>query len=84
LKELIAYDPEMGNYDRIAALRMLLIYMADLEKFGVTDLDAHDSNGGKRKIDPFFLRTRSSLNDRFVSIDIDKFNIKRPIRKRQR
>lgn len=80
LKELIAYDPEIGNYDRIAALRMLLIYMADLEKFGVTDLDDHSTNG-KKTIDPFFLRTRSSLNNKFVSSD-KEFTHKRLVRKR--
>ncbi len=54
LKELIAYDPEIGNYDRIAALRMVLIYMADLEKFGVTNLDDHSKNNSKKTIDPSF------------------------------
>lgn len=82
LKELIAYDPEIGNYDRIAALRMLLIYMADLEKFGVTDLDDPENNS-KKQIDPFFLRTRSSLNNKFVS-STNEFNHKRPIRQRTR
>jgi len=82
LKELIAYDPEIGNYDRIAALRMVLIYMADLEKFGVTDLDDHSKNNSKKTIDPFFLRTRKSLNDRFVSSG-SEHNHKRPIRQRR-
>lgn len=83
LKELIAYDPEIGNYDRIAALRMLLIYMADLEKFGVVDLDDHDSNNNKKTMDPFFLRTRSSLNSKFTSSS-NEYNFKRPIRQRTR
>ena len=82
LKELIAYDPEIGNYDRIAALRMLLIYMADLEKFGVTDLDDHSSNSIKT-MDPFFLRTRASLNSKFTS-STKEHNFKRPIRQRSR
>jgi len=83
LKELIAYDPEIGNYDRIAALRMLLIYMADLEKFGVVDLDDHENNNKSRTMDPFFLRTRSSLNNKFTS-STNEYNYKRPIRQRQR
>jgi len=81
LKELIAYDPEIGNYDRIAALRMLLIYMADLEKFGVIDLDDHNTNSSKKTMDPFFLRTRSSLNNKFTSSN-KEHNFKRPVRKK--
>ncbi len=83
LKELIAYDPEVGNYDRIAALRMLLIYMADLEKFGVDDLDDHENSNNKKVIDPFFLRTRGSLNKRFVS-STKEHKHKRPVRLRTR
>ncbi len=83
LKELIAYDPEIGNYDRIAALRMVLIYMADLEKFGVDDLDDHENNKKKRTIDRFFLRTRKSLGDRFTSVESEHKH-KRPSRQRQR
>lgn len=67
LKELISYDPEIGNYDRIAALRMLLIAFADREKYGILDPDAMDSNDQRIEIDDFFLRSRPSMGDRFKS-----------------
>ena len=67
LKELIAYDPEVGNYDRIAALRMLLIAFADRQKYGIVDPDAHDSNDPRGEIDSFFLRNRPSMGNRFKS-----------------
>lgn len=82
LKELIAYDPEIGNYDRIAALRMLLIQFADRQKYGIVDPDAMDNDDHRVEIDDFFLRNRPSMGNRFKSRIVDNKVDKRLIRKR--
>lgn len=83
LRELIAYDPEVGNYDRISALGMVLIYRADLEKYGIEDEDFDDIDSVKKPIDPFFLRVRPSMSDRFVSAESEeRMDIRSRIRRR--
>jgi len=82
VKELIAYDPEAGNYDRIAALRMVLIQRADMEKLGVTDPDYKDEKHEKKPIDGFFLRNRPSMGRTFEAREESTDNI-RPIRRRR-
>lgn len=82
LKELISYDPEIGNYDRIAALRMLLIQFADREKYGIVDPDAMDNDDPRREIDEFFLKNRPSMGNRFKSKTSDNGPSKRLIRRR--
>ncbi len=82
LKELIAYDPEVGNYDRIAALRMLLIMFADREKYGITDKEAHDTEDPRMPVDQFFLKHRKSMNNRFkAEATEDNLDIKRRFRR---
>lgn len=83
LKELIAYDPEIGNYDRIAALRMLLIMFADREKFGISDPDAIEEGDGRKLIDDFFLRNRPSMGVRFRSNERESRSDKRLIRRKR-
>lgn len=61
LDELIAFDPENGNYDRVSALKMLLIYEADLHRYAVLDPDDKETNK-RPDIDKFFLRHRGKLN----------------------
>jgi len=83
LKELIAYDPNVGNYDRISSLGMLLIYRVDLEKYGLEDEDLIENDNGKKQIDPFFLKIRSSMNDRFVpTINEERQSIRSRIKRR--
>lgn len=83
LKELIAYDPEVGNYDRIAALRMLLIMFADREKFGISDPDAIEEGDGRKLIDDFFIRNRPSMGTRFRSNERENRSDKRLIRRKR-
>lgn len=83
LKELIAYDPEIGNYDRIAALRMLLIMFADREKFGISDPDAVEEGDGRKLIDDFFIRNRPSMGTRFRSNERESRSDKRLIRRKR-
>jgi hypothetical protein len=47
IQELIAWDPE-GNYDRVDALRGVMLYLAELRKF------YHDTAGSKDKETPIF------------------------------
>ena len=82
LKELIAYDPYVGNYDRISALGMLLIYRADLEKYGIEDEGFDEFDDFKKPIDSFFLRLRPSMSDRFVSAESEGIDIRSRIRRR--
>jgi hypothetical protein len=83
LKELIAYDPNVGNYDRISSLGMLLIYRVDLEKYGLEDEDLIENDNVKKQIDPFFLKIRSSMNDRFVpTINEERQSIRSRIKRR--
>lgn len=84
LRELIAYDPEVGNYDRISALGMVLIYRADLEKYGIEEEGFIDNNDNRKQIDPFFLRNRRSMSERFIpkEEDEDRISIRQRIRRR--
>jgi hypothetical protein len=82
VKELIAYDPNVGNYDRISALGMVLIYRADLEKYGVEDDLYEVTDSFKRPIDPFFLKARPSMSSRFVPKEKEEAVFKRTYRKR--
>ena len=68
LKELIAFDPEEGNYDRISALKMLLIYEADLHRHAVLDPDS-ENNNHKPEIDRFFLKHRGSMVGKFEPLN---------------
>jgi hypothetical protein len=78
--ELIAFRTDMGNYDRVAALRMLLILDADMAKMEMSDEQFHN---GKNlvQMDPFFLRTRSSFGNRAEALTNEGFKIRRPIRR---
>ena len=84
LRELIAYDPHVGNYDRISALGMVLIYRVDLEKFGIEEESFVDSGDNRKQIDPFFLKNRKSMSQRFIPIEINenRIDIRKRIRKR--
>lgn len=64
LKELIAFNPEEGNYDRVSALKMLLIYEADLHRHDILDPDSPNIHA-KPDIDRFFARHRSNMSKRF-------------------
>lgn len=80
LKELISFDPNDGNYDRVAAFRMLMILLAEYDRYEIDD-DIEDRES-KPAIDPFFLRTRPSLANRFSGIEVkDRTNDKRLIRR---
>ena len=84
LRELIAYDPEVGNYDRISALGMVLIYRADLEKYGIEEEGFIDNNDNRKQIDPFFLRNRKSMSKRFIPKEKDenRISIRQRIRRK--
>jgi hypothetical protein len=84
LRELIAYDPNVGNYDRISALGMVLIYRVDLEKFSIEGESFVDSGDNRKQIDPFFLKNRRSMSQRFIPMEGDenRINIRKRIRRR--
>lgn len=65
LSELIAFRTDTGNYDRIAAFRMLMILAADMEKYEVNDPNYNENTINKPVIDRFFLKTRSKFSDKF-------------------
>jgi len=73
LQELIAYDPEVGNYDRISALGMLLIFRADLEKRNLIS-DDHTTTD-KVPISRFILNARPQMGERFVARGHDKEHV---------
>jgi hypothetical protein len=80
LKELIAFNPNEGNYDRVAAFRMLMILKAEYNRYEIDD-DIEDRES-KPAIDPFFLKARPSLANRFSGIEIkDRTNDKRLVRR---
>ena len=67
----------------ISSLGMLLIYRVDLEKYGLEDEDLIENDNGKKQIDTFFLKIRSSMNDRFVpTINEERQSIRSRIKRR--
>ena len=81
LQELIAYDPDVGNYDRISALGMLLIFRADLEKRNLISDDHTEMD--KKPISSFFLGMRPQMSDRFVARDSEGGGMINKFMKRQ-
>ena len=63
---------------------MVLIYRADLEKFGIEEEDFINNSDKKKQIDPFFLKNRKSMSQRFIPIESDKnrINIRKRIRRK--
>jgi hypothetical protein len=61
---------------------MVLIYRADLEKYGVEDDLYEVTDSFKRPIDPFFLKARPSMSSRFVPKEKEEAVFKRTYRKR--
>jgi hypothetical protein len=79
VKELIAFNPNEGNYDRVAALRMLMILLAEYDRY---ELDDDIENVEiKSNMDPFFLRTRQGFNNRFSSSGNDDYVSKKIMRR---
>jgi len=79
VKELIAFNPNDGNYDRVAALRMLMILLAEYDRYELDD-DIENVEV-KSNMDPFFLRTRQGFGSRFVSSGDDNYESKKLMRR---
>jgi hypothetical protein len=79
LKELISFNPNEGNYDRVAAFGMLMILKAEYDRYEIDD--DIESGVAKPAIDPFFLRTRPSLKNRFSESTMERTDGKRLMRK---
>ncbi len=79
VKELIAFNPNDGNYDRVAALRMLMILLAEYDRYELDD-DIENVEV-KSNMDPFFLRTRQGFGNRFTSSGNDNYESKKLMRR---
>ena len=63
LKEIIAYNPKKGNYDRIRALGQLLIYKEVVSKYKNNLIN--DEN--KEVVDDFFSKNNNKIGNSFLN-----------------